>query len=187
MIEERRNGDGRYGQKEAPEAVVLAAQDLGRDVVGRAAEGGGGVAGADALLAHAVVGELDVALVVEEDVVQLQIAVDDALLVEEVERQRDLGRVEAGVLLGQAPLALHVEHQVAAAHELDDEEEARRRLEARVQPHQKRVVRRRLEDVLLRLHPVNVLSPYPQIKSHPFQIQSNSIQSNPDPVWFHQL
>ena len=60
------------------EGVVLAAEDLRRDVVGRAAEGGGGVAPADALLAHAVVGQLDVALVVQQHVVQLQVSVDYA-------------------------------------------------------------------------------------------------------------
>ena len=60
------------------ECVVLAAEDLWRDVVWRAAEGGGGVAAADALLAHAVVGQFDVALVVEQHVVQLKVAVYDA-------------------------------------------------------------------------------------------------------------
>ena len=50
-------------------------------------------------------------------------------VVEEVEREADLGAVEPGVLLGQPPLPLHVEHQVAAAHELDHEEEPRRRLQ----------------------------------------------------------
>lgn len=58
------------------EAVVLAAQDLRGYVVGGAAERGGGVALAHALLAHAVVGQLDVALVVQEDVVELEVAVD---------------------------------------------------------------------------------------------------------------
>lgn len=65
-------------ERGVPEAVVLAAQDLGRDVVRGAAEGGGGVTGPDAFLAHAVVGQFDVALVVQQDVVQLEIAVDDA-------------------------------------------------------------------------------------------------------------
>ena len=48
---------------------------------------------------------------------------------EEVEREADLCTVEPGVLLGQPPLPLHVEHEVAAAHELDHEEQPRRRLE----------------------------------------------------------
>ena len=51
-------------------------------------------------------------------------------VVEEVEGEADLGAVEPRVLLGQSPLPLHVEHEVAAAHELDHEEEPRRRLKA---------------------------------------------------------
>jgi hypothetical protein len=49
------------------------------------------VALTDALLAHAVVRQLDVALVVEEDVVELQVSVDDPALVQEVEGEADLG------------------------------------------------------------------------------------------------
>ena len=60
------------------EGVVLATEDLRRDVVGRAAEGGGGVVPADALLAHSVVGQLDVNLVIQQHVVQLQVYVDYA-------------------------------------------------------------------------------------------------------------
>ena len=139
------------------EVVVLAAQHLGRDVVGRAAEGARAFAARQALLAHAVVGELDVAVDVEQHVVELQVAIDDAARVQEAERHADLGRVEARVVLGQATLALHVVHQVAAAQVLDDEEEARLGLKARVQADQERVVRGLLEHVLLRLHPVDVL------------------------------
>ena len=76
---------------------------------------------------------------------------------QEVECEADLSSVEAGVLLVQAPLPLHVEHQVPAPHELNHEEEAGGRLEAGVQAHQEGVVRGSLEHVLFRLHPVNVL------------------------------
>ena len=76
---------------------------------------------------------------------------------QEVEGETDLCGVEPGVLLRESALALHVEHEVAAADELDDEEEPRRSLEAAVQAHQERVVRGRLEHVLLRLHPIDVL------------------------------
>ena len=51
------------------EAVLGALQNLGGNVVGGAAEGGGGVPGPDPLLAHAIVGELDVPLVVQQHVV----------------------------------------------------------------------------------------------------------------------
>ena len=144
------------------EAVVLAAQHLRRDVVGRAAERVGGplraaAALVEAFLAHAVVGELDVALDVEQHVVQLQVAVDDAPRVQEAQGDRDLGRVEASVVLGQAALALHVVHQVTAAQVLDHEEETRVGLEAGVQAHQERMIGGLLEHVLLGLHPVDVL------------------------------
>lgn len=62
----------------SPEAILNPLQDLRGDVVGCAAEGGGCVPWTDAFLAHAVVGELDVSLVVQQNVVQLEIAVDDA-------------------------------------------------------------------------------------------------------------
>lgn len=76
---------------------------------------------------------------------------------EEVESQTDLCGIESGVFLGKPPLPLHVEHEISAAHKLYDEEESGRRLEAGVQTHQEGVVGGRLKDVLLGLHPVNVL------------------------------
>ena len=50
-----------------------------------------------------------------------------------------------------------MEHEVSAANKLNDEEEARGRLEAGVQAHQERVVRSRLENMFLSLNPINVL------------------------------
>lgn len=139
------------------EAVLLAAEDLRRDVVGSAAERRGRVARTHSLLAHSVIGELDVSLVVEQHVVQLEVAVDDAALVQEVQRQRDLGRVEPRVLLRQPPLTLHVEHQIPSPDELDHEEQSARCLEAGVQADQEWVVRGGLEHVFLSLNPVDVL------------------------------
>lgn len=52
-----------------PKAIVLAPKDFGRDVVGGAAEGRRGVPGANSLLTHPVVRQLDVALVVQQHVV----------------------------------------------------------------------------------------------------------------------
>ena len=63
------------------------------------------------------------AFMIQQDVVEFQIAIDDAFLVQEVEGQRYFSRVEARVLLGQSALALHVEHQVATTNEFDDEKE----------------------------------------------------------------
>lgn len=57
--------------------VGVARAHLGGDVVRRAAEGGGGHAVHDALFAHAKVGQLAVALGVQQDVVQLQVPGDE--------------------------------------------------------------------------------------------------------------
>ena len=84
---------------------------------------------------------------------------------QEVERETDLSGVESCVFLRQTALALHVEHEVSAADKLDDEEEPRGRLEAAVQAHQERVVGGRLEDVLLGLHPVNVLGKQSSVRN----------------------
>lgn len=46
-------------------------------------------------LAHAVVCELDVSFVVQENVVQLQIAVDDALFMQEVQSNTDFSSVKS--------------------------------------------------------------------------------------------
>ena len=76
---------------------------------------------------------------------------------QEVEGQADFRRVEPSVLLRQPPLSLHMKHEVAAAHELDDEKEPRGRLEAGMEAHQERMVGGRLKNVLFRLNPINIL------------------------------
>lgn len=48
----------------------------------------------NALLAHPKVGQLAMTLAVEQDVIQFEVAVDHAVRVEELQRQRHLGRVE---------------------------------------------------------------------------------------------
>ena len=58
-------------------------------------------------LAHAVVCELDVPVRIQEDIVQLQVPVDDPPLVQEVEGDADLGRVEPGggdAVMGAVPV-----------------------------------------------------------------------------------
>lgn len=114
-------------------------------------------------------------LVVQQDVVQLQVPVDDALAVKEIESQRYLSRVEPknetvtkyllitiprgspGVFFGQPALALHVEHEIAAPDEFDDEEEPTGRLETGVKPNQEGVIGGGLKYVFFRLHPVDIL------------------------------
>ena len=80
---------------------------------------------------HLVLRELDVALVVQKHNVQLQVPVDDAGLVEVVQRQADLSALEPGV-------PLHVQQIVAASVKLDHEEQFARSLEAGVRTNQGR-------------------------------------------------
>lgn len=82
--------------------------------------------------------------------------VNDPFAMQKVQGQRNLGGVESGVLLQQPPLTLHVEHEIAPAHEFDDEEQSGGRLEARMQTDEERMIGGRFEDVLLRLHPIDV-------------------------------
>lgn len=66
----------------------------------------------DALLGQAKVGQLDVALGVQQDVVQLEVAVEDAVVVQEPQRADDLRRVEDGRALRQRRQLAHMEEQV---------------------------------------------------------------------------
>lgn len=60
----------------------------------RTAEGGRGAVGLDVLLAQAEVGEDDVTLRVQQDVLGLQVPVDDVERVQVAQRAGDLGGVE---------------------------------------------------------------------------------------------
>ena len=68
--------------------------DLGSDVLRGSTEGSGGAARRDPNLAQTEVGNLDVALDVEHDVVQLEVPVDDPVLVEEHDGDTDLSSIE---------------------------------------------------------------------------------------------
>ncbi len=74
--------------------VVHVLQHLRGQVLRGAAEGLGGAAEVDVLLAQAEVGDLDVAVLVQEEVLQLEVAVDDAKLVQVVDGADDLGAVK---------------------------------------------------------------------------------------------
>merc|ERR550517_2218309 len=76
------------------EAIILGSQNLWCNIVGGATESGGGVTRSDSLLAHPIVCQLDVTLVVQQHVVQLQVPVDDPSLVQVVQGQADFRAVE---------------------------------------------------------------------------------------------
>ena len=75
--------------------VRLIVNDLWRDVVWSTAEGLGHGPIADVLLAHSEVRNLDVAVLVQHDVVQLEVSVDHAEGVEENNTDGNLGGVKA--------------------------------------------------------------------------------------------
>lgn len=68
--------------------------NLRRDIVRRAAERLRGLIARDALLAHAKVGDLDMSVLVQQHVVQLQVAVHDATGVQIKQPDRDFRRVK---------------------------------------------------------------------------------------------
>lgn len=76
--------------------------------LGRTAEGGRGAVGLDVLLAQAEVGEDDVTLRVQQDVLGLQVPVDDVERVQVAQRASDLGGVETSPRLQEAALTLEV-------------------------------------------------------------------------------
>ena len=78
------------------EPVILCPQNLWSNIVGSATESRGGVARPDSFLTHAIVCQLDVALVVQQHVVQLQVPVDNPPLVQVVKGQADFRAVEPG-------------------------------------------------------------------------------------------
>ena len=79
------------GERGTPGQAVAVRTYLGRKVVWGAAERPDG---RHARLCEAEVCELDVAVAGEQNILGLEVAVDDVVRVEIVERERDLGRVE---------------------------------------------------------------------------------------------
>jgi hypothetical protein len=69
---------------------------LGSDVVRCAAKGFGDFVSVDAFFAHAEVGDFDVTVLIQQDVVQLQVAVNDAPAVQEEQADGYFRRVETG-------------------------------------------------------------------------------------------
>jgi len=89
----------------------LPLEQLGRNVLRRAAEGGRAARLVDVLLGQAEVGEGDVPLVVHQNVLELEVSVHDALLVQVLEGGEQLGAVElsAGLLEGFGQAQVHKE------------------------------------------------------------------------------
>mmetsp|Transcript_58483 Transcript_58483/g.163922 ORF Transcript_58483/g.163922 Transcript_58483/m.163922 type:complete len:330 (+) Transcript_58483:68-1057(+) len=116
-------------------SVPLPVHDLGRQVLGRAAHGLRRDVVLDPFLAQPEICDLDVAIGVEEQVLRLQIAVDDAQAVQVCDGRGHLRRVEDRSALAEPACAAQVVEQLAPGAELHDHVELRRGLEGVVKRH----------------------------------------------------
>ena len=117
--------------------VALGGHDLGRQVVGGTAEGPCDVGH---LLGEAKVGDLEVAVAVEQQVLGLQVAVDDVVRVQVVEGQGDLGGVELGDGVGEALGLAQQTEQLAALDKVHDHVQVLGVLEGAPQGDEERVL-----------------------------------------------
>jgi hypothetical protein len=98
-----------------PLVVALALDDLRRSVLGRAAHG---VSLVLHKLGKSKVGQLEVAARIEDEVLRLEIAVDDRLLVQILESKQHLGTIEACATLGEMVLLAQMSKQLTASNKL---------------------------------------------------------------------
>lgn len=70
-------------------------QYLRSNVVRSAAKSFGGPIAGNALLAHTKIGDLDVTILIQQNVVQFQVAIDDAARVKVEQSDCDFGRVKS--------------------------------------------------------------------------------------------
>ena len=148
-----------YENAQAPavggDVVALVEYDLGRDILGRAAERPRLVAEAD-LLGEAEVDELAVAARVQQQILGLQVAVDGALGVQVGERLHHARRVEFRLVLVELAALLEHAPQLAAQTHLEHQVQVLLVLERLVEAAYE--VRARLEhDVALVEHVVLLL------------------------------
>jgi len=115
-------------------------------VVWRAAERVGRSIQEDLKLAHAKVRDSYMAFEVEQHIVQFEIAVNDALLVQKIQSGPDLGGVETGARFGKSARFLNVKHQIAPVQVLHHEKEMRLGLEGAEQMAEIRMPRRQGEN-----------------------------------------
>lgn len=102
----------------------------------------------DSLLRKTKVGDSDVALSIEENVLWLQISIDNVVRMQASNRVYHLRGVDLGPLLAELALLAQVGEQLPSVQEVDEEVELGLRLEGVVQPHDVGVLDL-LEDVSL--------------------------------------
>lgn len=130
--------------------MSLLVDDLERQVGGSAAEGlvdGVQVVG---LFGEPEVSDESVALPVQDDVLGLEVAVEDAVLVQRLQSQQYLAGVAPDLLLAELLPLLQQARQVAALAVVHHQEQVGLSLEGVAQPHDERMVQQ-TQNVLLRL------------------------------------
>ena len=80
---------------------------------------------------------------IQQDILRLEVAVDNVVLVQMPQREDELGNVELRPLLHKAALLLQMPEQLAARHVIRDEVQIRRGLERELQAHDERRLGRR--------------------------------------------
>ena len=93
-LKRRQSGDGRRGERQT-EKIKRIESNLWSDVVGRSAKCFRHFLAIDSLLAHAEIGDFDVSVLIEKNVVQFQVAVNYPATVQEEKSDCDLGCVES--------------------------------------------------------------------------------------------
>lgn len=140
-----------------PVSLLGPHDDLGSQVLGRAAEGEGAVVGQ--FLSEAKVGDLHVSLAVDQQVLGLQVAVDDILLVHVADGQQDLADVEHGHVVAKTAVLAQPVEELAARAELEDHVDEGVVLEGSLEGVDEGVVELS-QDLLLQLYVLHLLQVY---------------------------
>lgn len=129
--------------------MTFLVQDLGSEILWSAAEGEGlGIVREN--LGETEICQANVAVLVHEDVLRLQVTIDDVLFVQMANSNGDLGSVELGTFFGETGRISQMHEQFSSSNETHDEEYLRLSLEDVVHSNEKRMIRLH-KDLLLEL------------------------------------
>jgi len=118
-------------------AVTLVQQHLRSKILGGSAES---VGTSLAVLGKTEVGKLQVAFIINEDILGLEITVDDVLRVKVLKHERHLGAIEHGMFGVQFSFSSQIGKQLTASNVLHEEVQVAAVLGESLQAHQERMV-----------------------------------------------
>ena len=99
----------------------VALDDLWGQVFRSTTESGSGLAGVGEELCQTKVSQLNVAVLVDEHVLRLQVSMDDLMLVEDTDSEHELGSIELDSFLGEAFDLEQVGVQIASPDVFEEE------------------------------------------------------------------